>query len=669
MRIRCASAFAVTLLAISVAPAFADVRLPALLGSHMVLQREQPARVWGWAAPGESVSVSVGRSSGRATAGPDGRWQVDLPAQPAGGPFRMAVAGRNTIELADVWIGEVWLASGQSNMEFPLARASGGAEAAQAGCEGLRLFTVAKATSLTPKDDVSGAWSTCDATTASAFSAVAFYFGQELHRTLGVKVGLIHSSWGGTPAEAWTSREALSTDPTLRSLVADFDAALSDPQAQASYAAKLEAWEKANYQQDAGNEGATNGWQKQETGTTDWGRMDLPQRWEKAGLAIDGAVWFRRTFDLPAEWADKELTLSLGPLDDFDVTYFAGEEVGRTGQETPGYWSVPRKYTVPARLAKAGRALVAVRVFDHAGDGGFAGVSSQVQIAPADGSSAPIPLAGPWEYKVERAFTPLPVDYSTQPRFPSPDNPNSPTVLFSAMIAPLTSFSLRGAIWYQGESNAGAAHQYRTLFPAMIRDWRRAWGHGDFPFLFVQLANYQARADQPGESNWAELREAQTMTLSQPNTGMAVAIDIGVADDIHPTNKRDVGLRLARWALADTYGKPVVKSGPLFESAVAEAGALRVRFRHGAGLTTADGQPPRRFALAGSDRRWHWAEARIDGETVLVSTSAVPHPIAVRYAWADNPEATLRNGEGLPASPFRSDDRPGLTSPGATITP
>ncbi len=203
----------------------------------------------------------------------------------------------------------------------------------------------------------------------------------------------------------------------------------------------------------------------------------------------------------------------------------------------------------------------------------------------------------------------------------------------------------------------------------MIRDWRRAWGRGDFPFLFVQLANYQARADQPGESNWAELREAQTMTLSQPNTGMAVAIDIGVADDIHPTNKRDVGLRLARWALADTYGKPVVKSGPLFESAVAEAGALRVRFRHGAGLTTADGQPPRRFALAGSDRRWHWAEARIDGETVLVSTSAVPHPIAVRYAWADNPEATLRNGEGLPASPFRSDDWPGLTSPGATITP
>ncbi len=668
MRARCASVLAVTLLVLSVAPACADVRLPALVGSHMVLQREQPLRVWGWAAPGESVSVSVGSANARATAGTDGRWSVELPAQPAGGPFRMAVAGRNTIELTDVWIGEVWLASGQSNMEFPLARASGGAEAAQAGCDGLRLFTVAKATSLTLKDDVSGEWSACDASTAGAFSAVAFYFGQDLQRALRVKVGLIHSSWGGTPAEAWTSRASLSAEPALRSLVSEFEAALADPQAQARHVANLEAWEKANYRQDAGHQGASAGWQRPETATSDWARMELPQLWEKAGLAIDGAVWFRRRIEIPGEWSGKALTLSLGALDDLDVTYFAGEEVGRTGRETPGHWGVPRKYAVPARLAKAGPALVAVRVFDQAGDGGFAGAPSQLWIAPADGSSAPLSLAGTWEHKVEHAFPPRPVDYATQPRSPSRDNPNSPTVLFSAMIAPLTPFTLRGAIWYQGESNAGAAHQYRTLFPVLIRDWRRAWGRGDFPFLFVQLANYQARADQPGESSWAELREAQTMTLSQPSTGMAVAIDIGAADDIHPTNKRDVGLRLARWALADTYGKPVSKSGPLFESAQAEGAALRVRFRDGAGLTTADGRPPRRFALAGADRQWRWAEARIDGDTVLVSSPEVPQPVAVRYAWADNPEATLRNEEGLPASPFRSDGWPGLTSPRA-VTP
>jgi sialate O-acetylesterase len=657
-------ACAVALLAFCAAPAVADVRLPALLGSHMVLQRGQALRIWGWAAPGEGVSVSVGGVSGRATAGAEGRWSVDLPAQPAGGPLRMTVAGRNTIELTDVWIGEVWLASGQSNMEFPLARARGGAEAAGAGCEGLRLFTAAKATSLTPKDDVSGEWSVCDAGSAAAFSAVAFYFGQEVQRALGVKVGLIHSSWGGTPAEAWTSRETLAAEPALRSLVADFDAARSDPRAQAIHAAKLEAWEKANFQQDTGNEGAAAGWQKPNIATADWGRMELPRYWERVGLAIDGAVWFRRPLTLPAEWAGKDLTLSLGPLDDFDVTYFAGEEVGRTGRETPGYWAVPRRYTVPARLVKPGPALVAVRVFDLAGDGGFGGVPSQLWIGPADGSAAPLSLSGSWAYKIERALEPKHVDYGTQPRSPSVDNPNSPTVLFSAMVAPLTPFGLRGAIWYQGESNAGAAYQYRTLFPALIRDWRRAWGRGDFPFLFVQLANYQERAQEPGESNWAELREAQTMTLSQPHTGMAVAIDIGQAEDIHPTNKRDVGLRLARWALADTYGKKsVVKSGPLFASAAPEGGGLRVRFGFAAGLRTADRQPPRRFALAGSDRRWHWAEARIDGDTVLVSSPAVPQPVAVRYGWADNPEATLQNGEGLPASPFRSDDWPGLTAP------
>ena len=663
MRTRHCPAFSLLLLVLSAATAAADVRLPALVGGHMVLQRDVPARVWGWAAPGESVSVSVGSASGRATAGADGRWQVDLQPQPAGGPFHMTIAGRNTIALEDVWFGEVWLGSGQSNMEFPLARASGGSQAAQAGCEGLRLFTVAKATSLDLKDDVSGEWSACDASTASAFSAVAFYFGQDLQQALGVKVGLIHSSWGGTPAEAWTSRQTLSSEPALRSLVADFDAARSDPQARATFAARLEAWEKANFQQDSGNDGAASGWQKPQTATTDWGRMELPQPWEKTGLAIDGAVWFRRTAILPAEWAGKDLTLSLGPLDDFDVTYFEGEEVGHTGAETPGYWSVPRRYAVPARLVKGGPALVAVRVFDHAGDGGFTAVPSQLWIAPADGSAPPLSLAGSWAYKVERALTPRPVDYSTQPRFPSADNPNSPTVLYSAMIAPLTPFTLRGAIWYQGESNAGAAYQYRTLFPVLIRDWRRAWGRGDFPFLFVQLANYQARAAEPGESDWAELREAQTMTLTLPNTGMAVAIDIGQGDDIHPTNKQDVGLRLARWALADTYGRPVVKSGPLFESAAVEGSAVRVRFRFGTGLKTADGQPPRRFALAGVDHQWHWAEARIDGDSVVVSSPAVPQPVAVRYAWADNPEATLQNGEGLPASPFRSDDWPGLTAP------
>jgi sialate O-acetylesterase len=643
--------------------AAAEVRLPALVGGHMVLQREQPARVWGWATPGEVVRVSVGGSSGKATADADGNWRVELAPQRAGGPYEMTISARNTIRLEDVWVGEVWVASGQSNMEFPLAQALGGADDAKADCDGLRLFTVAKATSLRPRDDVNGQWSACDPSTAAGFSAVAFYFGQALAKGLGVKIGLVHSSWGGTPAEAWTSREALSAEPSLRAMVADFDAALSDPEAQKTFAARLEAWEKANYHQDTANEGAAQGWPKPETSTADWKRMDLPQQWEKAGLAIDGAVWFRRVVEIAPEWAGKDLRLSLGPLDDFDVTYFDGEEVGHTGNETPGSYAVPRKYTVPGRLVKPGRSVVAVRIFDHFGGGGFSGAVPDLWLGPVDSSAKPIPLAGPWDYKVERALPPATPNFGTQPRMPSPQNPNSPTVLYGGMIAPLTPYTIRGAIWYQGESNAGAAYQYRTLFPTLIRDWRQHWGRGDFPFLFVQLANYMQRVGLPGESTWAELREAQTMALTLPNTGMAVAIDIGDANDIHPKYKRDVGERLARWALADSYGRPVLKSGPLYQSSAVEGGAVRVRFRYANGLTTMDGRPPRGFAVAGSDRRWQWAEARIDGDSVIVSSPAVQQPVAVRYAWADNPEATLCNGERLPASPFRTDDWPGLTAP------
>ena len=380
----------------------------------------------------------------------------------------------------------------------PLAQSTGGPEAAAAGCDGLRLFTVAKATSLQPRDDVTGQWSACDASTAPAFSAVAFYFGQDLHRALGVKIGLVHSSWGGTPAEAWTSREALAAEPSLRPMVADFDAALNDPAAQKAFAARLEAWEAANYHQDVSNEGFPKGWAGPETDTAGWKRMDLPQQWEKAGLAIDGAVWFRRALEIPAEWAGKDLRLTLGAIDDFDTTYFAGEEIGRTGKETPGYYAVPRRYTVPGRLVKPGRTVIAVRVFDHYGGGGFSGAAPEMAIGPATGTGASLSLAGPWEYRVERELAPSTPDFATQPRYPSADNPNSPTVLYGAMIAPLTPLAIRGAIWYQGESNAGAAFQYRTLFPAMIRDWRRAWGRGDFPFLFVQLANFMARARGAG---------------------------------------------------------------------------------------------------------------------------------------------------------------------------
>lgn len=664
LRIRFSAIAFAAALCIAAPPLAAEVRLPALMGSHMVLQRDRPVRLWGWANPGEVVRISIGPTTAQVETGRDGRWSVELPGQPAGGPHNLTIASGIAITLQDVWFGEVWLASGQSNMEWQLSQSEGGAEAAAAGCDELRLFTVAKATSLTPKDDVSGEWLACNASTAPPFSAVAFHFAKEIARTLGVKVGIIHSSWGGTPAEAWTSRESLAANPALREMVAEFDAALSDTEAKRTYAARLDAWEKANYPQDPGNDGEAQGWQLPATATSDWRPMELPQQWEKAGLALDGVVWFRRTIEIPPAWAGRDLRLSLGPLDDFDVTYFQGQQVGRTGRETPGYWSIPRQYDIPGRLVVAGPAVIAVRVFDHFGGGGFSGAAPQLWIAPPDGDQTSLPLVGTWLYKVERTVTPSTPDFSTQPRIPSADNPNSPTVLYGGMIAPLTPYAIRGVIWYQGESNAVAAHLYRTLFPTLIRDWRRAWGRPDLPFLYVQLANYQQRNPQPGDSAWAELRDAQLLALAMPATGMAVAIDLGDANDIHPRNKKDVGHRLARWALADTYGRNLVKSGPLFDTfSIAGSGALRISFQHAAGLRTSDGQPPRGFAIAGTDRVWHWAQARLEDASVVVSSPEVPLPVAVRYAWADNPEATLVNGEGLPASPFRTDDWPGLTGP------
>jgi sialate O-acetylesterase len=386
--------------------------------------------------------------------------------------------------------------------------------------------------------------------------------------------------------------------------------------------------------------------------------MDLPQQFETAGLLIDGAVWFRRVLELPESWAGKDLVLNLTPIDDQDITYFNGKKVGSIGRETPNSYMVPRKYVVPGSLVHGGRNVIAVRVFDSAGEGGFSR-GGAMSIGPNEGEV--ISLRGAWDYKVELALEPKHPDWGSRPEAVGVSNQNNPSVLYNAMIAPLVPFAIRGAIWYQGESNAGRAYQYRTLFPIMIRNWRSAWGH-DFPFYFVQLANWHANKAEPDESDWAELREAQTMTLREPQTGMAVTIDIGDENDIHPRNKLDVGRRLAAWALAGTYGEKVIPSGPLFDRFTVEGDWVRIRFKHGVGLKTSDGGPVKGFAIAGEDRRFVWADARIDGDAVIVSSPKVLKPVAVRYGWADNPIANLYNGAGLPASPFRTDDWPGITA-------
>ena len=656
----CATGVAVALVVAAQSPAaFATVRVAAPIGDHMIVQRGRPVRLWGTAAPGESVHAALAGGKAGTQADASGRWALTLPPVAAGGPLVLTVEGSNALNFSDVWSGEVWVASGQSNMEFTLARSKGADQAVAGGCPGLRLFTVAKATAGSPKADVSGAWQVCDADTAKDFSAVAFYFGQELHRALGVPVGLIHASWGGTPAEAWTPREALLASPSLRPTIEALDRTARDEGARAEAARKVADWEAKSFHHDTGNRGEAQGFARARAGGGGWSNMNLPQFWEDAGLQIDGAVWFRREVVLPADWAGVDLTLSLGPIDDFDVTYWNGERVGATGAETPDYYSVPRQYKVPGRLIKAGSNLIAVRVFDQCGSGGFAGPASQMTVRRTAVEAATLPLAGTWTYKIERSLEPISVDFSTRPELMGFDNPHSPSVLWNAMIAPLTPFPVAGAIWYQGESNASRARQYRTLFPTMIDAWRAAWRDPALPFVYVQLPNYQGpgAAKPIGTSAWAELREAQAMTLSLPKTAMAVTLDIGERGDIHPRNKADVGRRLALQALKLVYGKDAIASGPVFRKMVREGGTVRVTFANAtSALVTVDGAAPKGFMLAGADRTWHWADARIDRDSVVISSPDVPEPLAVRYGWADDPPNTLRNQADLPAAPFRTDN-------------
>ena len=641
----------------------AEVRLPAIIGDNMVLQQGVKVRIWGNAKPGEQVVVTFAKKSANTVADAQGRWQVWISPLKASGPSELIVKGDNVLTIKNVLVGEVWLCSGQSNMEWPLINTVGGAETvAQANHPEIRLFRVEHQTSGKPLSDVEGHWAVTTPEDAANFSAVGYFFGRELYQHLKVPIGLINSSWGGTPAEAWTSHDALVSSPELKPILDKYQSSLNAlPQTKEAYARALAQWEEKNLYLDAGNKGEALGYADPAASTAGWAKMDLPKQFETAGLLIDGAVWFRKEVDLPATWSGKDLVLQLTPIDDHDITYFNGTKIGATGRETPNSYMVPRKYVVPGSLVKAGRNVIAVRVFDSAGEGGFSR-GGAMSIGPTEnGDTEAISLRGVWDYRVELALEPKHPDWGTRPEAVGVSNQNNPSVLYNAMIAPLVPFAIRGVIWYQGESNAGRAYQYRTLFPLMIRNWRSAWGH-DFPFYFVQLANWHASKAEPDESDWAELREAQTMTLREPQTGMAVTIDIGDENDIHPRNKLDVGRRLAAWALAGTYDQKVIPSGPLFNSFKIEGDQVRIRFKHGARLKTRDGGPLKGFAIAGEDRNFVWADARIEGDTVIVSSPMVSKPVAVRYGWADNPIANLYNKAGLPASPFRTDDWPGVTA-------
>lgn len=654
----------------------AEISVAPIFGDGMVLQRRQPLPVWGRATAGSKVTVELATARASTIADAEGKWSLRLPALEAGGPHSLTVStGREQVVYRDVLLGEVWVCSGQSNMGMALkSTADAPAEIAAANHPRLRFFTVGRNASMTRTKDLQGRWEASTPATAAGFSAVAYFFGREIHGRLGVPVGLINSSWGGTPAEAWTRWETLKDEPRFSSLLdlrknAEGWAAGDGAKAQAM--AAIAAWEKNAGQLQLSPSAPESAWFDASRSPAGWKTMRLPGFWEsREHLNIDGSVWFRRVVELPAGTESGDAELSLGPIDDFDIAWINGREVGRTGPDTPQFWLYPRVYKVPAGILRAGKNVVLVRVVDHGGNGGFAADNRQLFLKTTAGAN--LPLSGPWDYRVETVLAPKP---------PSPIAAQYVTgTLYDGMISPLIPYAIRGAIWYQGESNADRAAQYRHLFPHMISNWRADWGQGDFPFYFVQLANFKSRVDESVESDWAELREAQHQTLSLRNTGEAVAIDIGDASDIHPRNKRDVGLRLARIALARDYGfkepatglgrvpllgraflKPIVYSGPEYRSMKGAAGKIRLRFDSHGGLAAKDGGALRGFDVAGADRNFVRAEARIDGDTVVVSSSSVPAPVAVRYAWADNPEATLVNTAGLPASPFRTDDWPGIT--------
>ena len=630
------------------APPASNVNVPALFSDHMVVQRDRAINVWGSAAPGGRVDVSLADQTESTTAGADGKWAVALQPLPAGGPHTLTIVGVDTLRFDDVLVGEVWVASGQSNMEWTL-RNTNSAEQEIAAAENyasIRLLDVAHVVSAHPIDSVAASgWAVASPTTVPGFSSVGWFFGRDLADSLDVPVGIISSNWGGTRAEAWTSQDGLAAFPEFRqslNMVKSETASIQD-----TYDGLVAEWQNALLAADSGFAAAPT-WNVPALADGDWPTMSLPKNWEDDALpGFDGVVWFRKTISLPDEWASNDLELSLGTIDDLDSTWVNGTLVGGINQ-----WDAQRRYTISSDILKPGPNVIAIRVFDTGGGGGIDGTAEQMYLSGPNGDQ--ISLAGSWHYRVG-------LNLGSAAARP-PRIQDLPTVLYNGMIAPLLPYGIRGTIWYQGESNAPRAEQYRSLFPAMIKDWRKQWNQGDFPFYFVQLANFMAVQDDPNEASaWAELREAQTGALELPNTGMAVAIDIGEAGDIHPRNKQDVGRRLSRWALADVYGHDVVPSGPLYSGMQREGSTIRINFDHAAGLRTPDDEPIGGFVIAGPDSSFVWADARIDGSSVIVSSPLVPDPVAVRYGWANNPNLNLRNGAGLPASPFRTDDWPGVT--------
>jgi sialate O-acetylesterase len=640
------SCFFAVFLSVSFLHIKAEVTLPGIIADNMILQRGKPIKIWGKAAAGEKVALQFIGKTFKTKAGTDGNWMIQLPAQQAGGPYNMQVTGSNKIIVENILIGDVWFCSGQSNMvhQLNIHDVTYANEIATANYPEIRQFLIPTLTSLDgaksdlPKVD----WKSAIGEEVRPFSAVAYFFAKKLYEKYHVPIGIINASVGGTPIEAWTSEEGFNAFPEITKIITrNKDTAFINGMNRSP--AGNQTFRRPQ-QQDKGLT-APIPWYDLNYIPKNWSTINIPGYWEDQGIKnLDGVVWYRREINIPAEMTGKPAKVFLGRIVDADVLYINGKQVGNTTYQYP-----QRRYNLPADLLKAGKNVIVIKVTNSVGKGGFVPGKPYCLFAGKD----TIDLKGYWQYKVGEVYERRNNGFgggviSAQ---------NQPAALYNAMVAPVLNFGIKGFVWYQGESNAGAPGQYEPLQKALIADWRDKWKDGNLPFLYVQLPNFMEVNYSPEESNWAMLREAQLKALSVPHTAMAVAIDLGEWNDIHPDNKKDVGDRLALSAIKVAYGENIVYSGPLYQSSSIAGNKIIVSFKHiGGGLVTNDGEAAGAFAIAGADKKFVWAKATIEGDKIIVSNENVHTPLYVRYAWADNPHgANLYNKEGLPASPFRTD--------------
>lgn len=617
----------------------ARTTLPKIFSDNMVLQRNAMIPVWGWSDASENITVQFNKQIKKVTADKHGKWMVQLDAEPAGGPYELSVKGKNAILYKNVLVGEVWICSGQSNMEFSVAQTlNPEKELSKANNPFIRHIKIAKQINALPGDDItSEGWKISDSTTAGDFTAVGYFFAKRIYDSLKIPVGLVNSTWGGTNIETWISREGFESCDEFKEMIESVPAinldSLSHLQVQAT-GLRIEALQGTKLP-----DLNTSLFKDISFDDSKWPELNEPQLWEQQSIGeLDGVVWLRKTISLNAEESKQPAILEISKVDDDDITYVNGIKVGSTSQ-----WDAHRKYVIPSVVLREGKNVIAVRVVDNGGGGGIYGNADELKLTTGNGI---IPLKGKWKFQVEA------IKKTT--------NENSlPSLCFNAMIHPLIPFAARGVLWYQGESNESRAYQYRKALPLLINDWRQKWNNPNMPFYFVQLATYTTAGNSNEGCAWAELREAQTKTLQLSNTGMCVTTDIGNPSDLHPANKQDVGKRLAALALNNLYQTPMVCNGPMYKSMQVKENEIILSFENTAGgLFTPDKYGYLKgFEIAGTDQVFYYARAFIKNNVVVVSSGKVQNPVAVHFGWmGDASECNLFNKEGFPAVPFRTDE-------------